>query len=210
MQETSPIFYIAVLIISVIIHEIAHGYAALHYGDHTAEYQGRLTLNPLKHLDPYGSVILPLLLVLTHAPFLIGWAKPVPYNPENFAPAERKIATLWVASAGILANLAIAVFFSLIIRLTLATSIIPASIIPLAGVIVLLNIVLAVFNLMPIPPLDGSKIFFSFGGRKMMQVERFFEKYSIFVLIFFVFFIWQFITPVIFFIFSFLTGLPTS
>jgi hypothetical protein len=90
MQETSPIFYILVLIISVIIHEIAHGYAALHYGDHTAEYQGRLTLNPLKHLDPYGSVILPLLLLLTHAPFLIGWAKPVPYNPDNFNPANRR------------------------------------------------------------------------------------------------------------------------
>jgi Zn-dependent protease len=207
MQETSPIFYILVLIISVIIHEIAHGYAALHYGDHTAEYQGRLTLNPLKHLDPYGSVILPLLLLLTHAPFLIGWAKPVPYNPDNFNPAKRRIATLWVASAGILSNLAIAIFFSLVIRLAMATSFIPASIIPLASVVVLVNIVLAVFNLVPIPPLDGSKILFSLGGYSMMRIERFFEKYSLIVLLIFIFFLWQFITPVIFFLFSFLTGI---
>lgn len=207
MQEINPIFYILVLIFSVILHEIAHGYAALRFGDHTAEYQGRLTLNPLKHLDPYGSVILPLLLILTHAPFLVGWAKPVPYNPENFAPEKRKIATLWVASAGILTNLAIAVFFSLVIRLAMFTSFIPDSIISLVSVIVLLNIVLAIFNLMPIPPLDGSKILFTLGGYKMLRVERFFEKYSLIVLLFFIFFIWQFITPVIFFLFTALTGL---
>ena len=74
MQELNSVFYILVLIMSVVIHEVAHGYAALRYGDHTAEYQGRLTLNPLKHLDLYGSIILPVLLLVTHAPFLIGWA----------------------------------------------------------------------------------------------------------------------------------------
>lgn len=207
MQEINPVFYIIVLIFSVILHEIAHGYAALRYGDHTAEYQGRLTLNPLSHLDMYGSVILPLLLILTQAPFLIGWAKPVPYNPENFAPAKRKIATLWVASAGILTNLVIAVFFSLVIRLATVTSFIPDSIIPLASVIVLLNIVLAVFNLMPIPPLDGSKILFTLGGFNMLRLERFFERYSLILLLVFILFLWQFITPVIFFLFRIFTGL---
>lgn len=207
MQETSPIFYIIVLIMSVVIHEIAHGYAALHHGDHTAEHQGRLTLNPIKHLDLYSSIILPLLLILTHAPFLVGWAKPVPYNPENFAPAKRRIATIWVASAGILTNLAIAIFFSMIIRLAVARILIPANFIPLCSVIVLLNIVLAVFNLVPIPPLDGSKILFNLGGYKMLRVERFFEKYSLIALLVFVFFLWQFITPVIYFIFEILTGL---
>ena len=111
MQGISPIFYIIVLIMSVVIHEVAHGYAALKYGDTTAKYAGRLTLNPLKHLDLYGSVIIPLLLVITNAPFLIGWAKPVPYNPNNFRPEDRRAGTFWVASAGILANLALAVFF---------------------------------------------------------------------------------------------------
>ena len=192
---------------SVVIHEIAHGYAALHYGDHTAEYQGRLTLNPLKHLDLYGSVLLPVLLIVTNAPFLIGWAKPVPYNPANFKPEERRVASIWVASAGILANIAIAVFFSIIIRLSGSFHFIPESFIPLASVIVLLNIVLAIFNLIPIPPLDGSKILFGLLGYKALKFERFFERYSILVLLFFVFFLWQFITPVIYLIFSLLTGL---
>ena len=207
MQEINSIFYILVLIMSVVIHEIAHGYAALHYGDHTAEYQGRLTLNPLKHLDLYGSVLLPVLLIVTNAPFLIGWAKPVPYNPGNFKPEERRVASIWVASAGILANIALAVFFSIVIRLSSVLAFIPESFIPLASVIVLLNIVLAIFNLIPIPPLDGSKILFGLLGYKAIKFERFFERYSIIVLLFFVFFLWQFITPVIYLIFSLLTGL---
>lgn len=208
MPEISPVFYVLILIISVIIHEIAHGYAALRFGDHTAEYQGRLTLNPLKHLDIYGSVLLPLLLVVTQAPFLIGWAKPVPYNPENFEPAKRKIATLWVASAGILTNLVIAVLFSVIIRFASSGIIFPESFIPFCGVIVFLNIVLAIFNLMPIPPLDGSKILFSLGGYSMLKIERFFEKYSLVLLVLFIFFLWQFVTPAIFFLFNIFTGLP--
>lgn len=207
MAEINSIFYILVLIMSVVIHEIAHGYAALHYGDHTAEYQGRLTLNPIKHLDLYGSILLPVLLIVTHAPFLIGWAKPVPYNPANFKPEERRVASIWVAAAGILANIAIAVFFSAVIRLAGVVTFIPESIIPLAGVIVLLNIVLAIFNLIPIPPLDGSKILFGLLGYKSHRFERFFEKYSIFVLLFFVFFLWQFITPVVYLIFKSITGL---
>ena len=207
MAEINSIFYILVLIMSVVIHEIAHGYAALHYGDHTAEYQGRLTLNPIKHLDLYGSILLPVLLIVTHAPFLIGWAKPVPYNPANFKPEERRMASIWVAAAGILANIAIAMFFSAIIRLADVVSFIPESFIPLAGTIVLLNIVLAIFNLIPIPPLDGSKILFGVLGYKSYRFERFFEKYSIFVLLFFVFFLWQFITPVVYLIFKSITGL---
>jgi Zn-dependent protease len=207
MQEISPIFYIVVLIFSVIIHEVAHGYAALSYGDHTAEMQGRLTLNPIKHIDLYGSIILPLLFVVTHAPFMIGWAKPVPYNPDNFTPAKRRIATLWVASAGILSNLAIAVFFSIIIRLSNYVSFIPESIIPIASVIVILNIVLAIFNLVPIPPLDGSKILFSAIGYKSFKLERRLGNYSLIILLFFVFFLWQFVSPVILWLFSIMTGL---
>ncbi len=207
MQEINPIFYILVLIISVVIHEIAHGYAALRFGDHTAESQGRLTLNPLKHLDLYGSIILPLLLVLTHAPFMIGWAKPVPYNPNNFAPEKRRLGTLWVASAGILANLAIAVFFGLLIRLSSATGILPVEILTLCSVVVLVNIVLALFNLVPIPPLDGSKILFSILGQKSWRFEAWFEKYSIIFILIFIFFLWGIISPLVSFIFSILTGI---
>ena len=207
MTGINPIFYIITLIMSVVIHEIAHGYAALRYGDHTAEYQGRLTLNPLKHLDLYGSIILPLLLVLSHAPFMIGWAKPVPYNPNNFRPEERRMGSIWVASAGILANIAIAFFMSVFIRLAVALPTISDSVIPLAGVVVMVNIVLAFFNLIPIPPLDGSKILFGFIGYKSMRLERFMEKYSFLFLLFFIFVLWRFITPIIELIFGLLTGI---
>ncbi len=206
MQEISPIFYIVVLIMSVVIHEVAHGYAALHFGDTTAKHQGRLTLNPLKHLDMFGSVILPLLLIVSHAPFLIGWAKPVPYNPNNFRPQDHRKGTLWVASAGILANLAIAVFFGIVIRIIMAFLPNLISIVPMAEVIVLLNIVLAFFNLVPIPPLDGSKILFSALGYKSLKLERFFEKYSLIFLLVFIFFLWDFLTPLIFRLASLITG----
>jgi Zn-dependent protease len=207
MQEMSPLFYIIILIFSVILHEIAHGYAALHFGDHTAEYQGRLTLNPLPHLDLYGSVILPILLLITHAPFLIGWAKPVPYNPNNFRPEARRRGEIMVASAGILTNLALVIFFSIVIRVANVIPSTPPSIVTLSAVIVLVNIVLALFNLVPIPPLDGSKILFGLLGYRSYRFERLFEKYSIVVLLLFIFFLWQFITPVIFIIFRLLTGL---
>lgn len=205
MQDLNPIFYIIVLLMSVVIHEVAHGYAALYFGDKTAQYAGRLTLNPLKHLDPFGSVILPLLLVLSSAPFLIGWAKPVPYNPANLR--DQKKGTLLVASAGILANLAIAVFFGIIIRISLAFGLMGESFISSASIVVLLNIVLAVFNLIPIPPLDGSKILFTLMGHNGRKLEALSTKYSLFILLFFIFFLWKFITPVVYSLFSLITGL---
>ena len=190
---------------SVVVHEVAHGYAALYFGDKTAEYAGRLTLNPLKHLDPFGSVILPLFLVISNAPFLIGWAKPVPYNPANLR--DQKKGVLWVASAGILVNLAIAVLFGLVIRISVATGVLGESFISLASVIVLLNIVLAIFNLIPIPPLDGSKILFTLLGNSGRKLEALSTKYSLFVLLFFIFFLWKFISPVVYSLFSLITGL---
>jgi Zn-dependent protease len=205
MQELNGIFYIVVLIMSVVLHELAHGYAALYFGDKTAQYAGRLTLNPIKHLEPFGSVVLPLLLVLTNAPFLIGWAKPVPYNPDNLR--NKKIGTIWVASAGILTNLAIALFFGLIIRFLGPTGFLSATFASLLSVIVLVNIVLAIFNLMPIPPLDGSKILFALLGRSSIKIERFFEKYSLFVLIFFIMFLWDNVSPLIYTLFSLITGI---
>jgi Zn-dependent protease len=190
---------------SVVVHEVAHGYAALYFGDKTAEYAGRLTLNPLKHLDPFGSVILPLILVISNAPFLIGWAKPVPYNPANLR--DQKKGVLWVASAGILVNLAIAIFFGLVIRLSVATGILGPSFVSLASVIVLLNIVLAIFNLIPIPPLDGSKILFTLLGNSGRKLEALSTKYSLFILLFFIFFLWKFISPIVYSLFALITGL---
>ena len=121
MDATNVVFYIAVLIMSVVIHEVSHGFVAEYFGDKTARFAGRLTLNPLKHLDLFGSVLLPIILVLSHSPFLLGWAKPVPYNPENLS--NKRLGMFAVASAGILANLSIAVIFGIIIRLTSGLSI---------------------------------------------------------------------------------------
>ena len=114
MEATDSIFYIAILIISVVVHEISHGFMAECFGDRTARYAGRLTLNPIRHLDLFGSIILPILLVWSHSPFLFGWAKPVPYNPNNLS--NRKTGTLAIAVAGVLSNFFIAVIFGIIIR----------------------------------------------------------------------------------------------
>jgi len=122
MQVIDGIFYIAVLIMSIVVHEFSHGYAAYLLGDNTARLQGRLTLNPIKHLDLFGSIVLPIILFFSTAGnFLIGWARPVPYNPANLRN-ERK-GTFIVAIAGILANLIIAISFGLLIRFAMSSGI---------------------------------------------------------------------------------------
>jgi len=148
------IFLIAILVVSVVIHEVAHGFAANWLGDPTAKLAGRLTLNPVSHVDPMGSVILPAILVLSGSPLLFGWAKPVPYNPYNFQRGGRWAEAL-VAGAGPAANILIALIFGVLVRF----SVLPVEMVSLAISIIFLNILLAVFNLIPIPPLDGSKIF---------------------------------------------------
>ena len=203
------IFYVVVLITSVVVHEFAHGYTAYLFGDDTARLSGRLTLNPLKHLDLFGSIVLPLLLVLSQAGFVIGWAKPVPYNPDNLRNGRK--GKLLVAAAGILANLIIAVFFGLLIRFAsplLGISIYEASsFYKITSIIVIMNLVLALFNIIPIPPLDGSKILFSLIPVKYRYIENFLEKWGMFILLFFIIFLWSKVSPIIFIAFSFLTGL---
>lgn len=204
MQGIDVIFYIAVLIMSVVIHEISHGYAAEYFGDKTARYAGRLTLNPLKHLDMFGSIILPLILILTKAHFLVGWAKPVPYNPENLS--NRKWGTVAVAVAGILANLAIAIIFGIVIRLATHFGISYEPLYSICGMIVFLNILLAFFNLMPFPPLDGSKILFAFLPARFAHWEFFLERYALVIFILFLFLVWPYLSPAIFFLFRLLVG----
>lgn len=141
-----------VLAFSIILHEVAHGYVAYRLGDPTAKNARRLTLNPMAHIDPLGTVVLPLLLVITRSPVLFGWAKPVPYNPAYFR--DPKKGTMLVGAAGPLTNLALAVIAALFFRL-LAPSGLLADFLLKACVI---NVILALFNLIPIPPLDGSRV----------------------------------------------------
>ena len=154
-MEPTQIGMIVILILSVVIHEMAHGYAANWLGDPTARLQGRLSANPLVHLDPMMSVILPGILLATGSPILFGAAKPVPYNPYNFT--NQKWGEAIVAAAGPLANFAIAGIFAVLVRLSDVLQLSNAFVSLAIGVI-MLNIFLAFFNLVPIPPLDGSKI----------------------------------------------------
>lgn len=143
------------LIISIVLHEMAHGYAANALGDPTARLAGRLSGNPLVHLDPLGSVIIPAFLFLTNAGILFGWAKPVPYNPYNLR--NQKYGEALVAVAGPAVNVLLAAIFAIIIRLADPLNL-SAAFIGLASYIVYINLLLACFNMLPFPPLDGSKI----------------------------------------------------
>jgi Zn-dependent protease len=154
MGDTQIIMIVA-LVFSVIIHEMAHGYAANWQGDPTARLQGRLSANPLVHIDPLMSVILPGLLIMSGSPFVFGAAKPVPYNPYNFR--NQKWGEALVAAAGPAANIGIALVFAILVRLHEVLSL-PETFIFIAVQIIILNLFLAFFNLVPIPPLDGSKI----------------------------------------------------
>jgi Zn-dependent protease len=117
MQGPLSIFYFLILIFSIIVHEVAHGVVAEREGDPTARMLGRITLNPLKHIDLFGSIILPAILIFTNAGFVVGWAKPVPYNPDNLRNGNRSIAK--VSIAGIVVNLTIAIVFGLLMRASL-------------------------------------------------------------------------------------------
>jgi Zn-dependent protease len=176
------VFSLIILLFSMVIHEIAHGSVALSLGDPTAKNAGRITLNPLKHLDPFNSVILPLLTYFILG-VAFGGAKPVPINPFNFR--DQKWGNLKVAIAGPGANLAIALIFGLILRF--AFNFLPAGLIYAFFYAVFINILLAVFNLIPIPPLDGSHILFTFLPHSLDRFKISLSQYGFFILIFLIF-----------------------
>jgi Zn-dependent protease len=205
-MQIDVIFQIVILIFSVIIHEISHGFTALYFGDKTAQYEGRLTLNPVKHLDWFGSIFLPLILYITHAGFMIGWAKPVPYNPYNLR--NRNVAEPLISLAGPASNFFVAIIFGLIIRGLLYFGFYTSSLISIFGFVVLINVSLAIFNLLPVPPLDGSKIFFFFlppnAKYKFFNMS---EKYGLIILLFVVMFLPNFISPIILSLSKFIMGI---
>ena len=203
------LFLIIILIFSIVAHEVSHGAMAYHLGDPTAKYAGRLTLNPLKHLDPIGSIVLPIFLIimakLTGGGIIFGWAKPVPINPYNFR--DQKYGSLKVSLAGPGANLAIALFFGLLLRFFSILSF-SSGLITMFSYIVYINLLLAIFNLLPIPPLDGSYILFTFLPSSMQNLKIFMSQFGFFILILIIFFLFPWLSYFINWVFKLIVGFP--
>lgn len=188
MDPIILILQIVVLIFSVMIHEVSHGLAALWLGDPTAKYAGRLTLNPVKHLDLWGSFLIPLLLIVSQVGVIFGWAKPVPYNPYNLR--DQKNGPAIVGVAGPLSNLMLALIAGVSLRALLVLGVNESLFIyDVLVVFVIINVLLLVFNMLPIPPLDGSKLLFSILPISE-QTKSMLEQYG-FILLFVVIFVFS-------------------
>ncbi len=202
------IFQLSILLMSVVIHEVSHGMVALWQGDPTAKLMGRLTLNPIKHLDVWGSFLVPLMLfVFSGGNYLFGWAKPVPYNPYNLR--NQKWGAAMVGAAGPISNFVIAIVFGIALRFFPVASDLAfmQNLFQVFIIIVMINILLGVFNLMPIPPLDGSKLLFSILPPHMSHIQQMLERYGFIILLFFIFFAFQVIFPIVGGLFHLITGM---
>ncbi len=192
MSVLELLIVIFILLFSITFHEYAHGFVAYKLGDPTPKIAGRLTINPLKHIDPVGTIILPFLLIVLTGGYAFGYAKPVPINPYNFKNPKKDI--MWVGIAGPISNLILAIAISLIVRLNLALAVKT----PLQyGIII--NLVLFIFNLIPIPPLDGSRIVTAFLSSKnayrYLKMET--VGFAIIIVLIFSGFIRWFIIPIL-------------
>ncbi|HVS79566.1 MAG TPA: site-2 protease family protein [Candidatus Paceibacterota bacterium] len=200
------VFSLVILIMSAAVHEVAHGWMADSLGDPTAKYQGRLTLNPLKHIDPWGSVVVPVLFYLASGGAIgFGWAKPVPYNPYNLR--DQRWGELKVALAGPAVNFILAALGSIVIRAVVAGGVQNEALILALAAIVTVNLVLGLFNLIPLPPLDGSKILYAFLPFKYYAFRQNLEYIGPIFLLVIIFFLWPVISPIIGALFGLFTGL---
>jgi Zn-dependent protease len=199
------LFLIIILLFSIIIHEVSHGTIAYYLGDPTAKEEGRLSLNPLKHLDPIGSILLPLFLMILGGRVIFGWAKPVPINPYNLR--DQKYGSAKIAIAGPLVNLALALIFGLILRFFPIIKFAPG-ILLMFQYIVWINLLLAIFNLLPLPPLDGSHILFALLPPKYEKIKIFLNQFGLFILLFIIFFLFDWIGFVVERLFTLIVGTP--
>lgn len=201
-QTLFLIFNLVVLIVSVMVHEVAHGLAANALGDPTAKDMGRLSFNPLKHLDFTGSFLVPLLLYIsTHGGFVFGWAKPVPYNPYNLK--NQKWGPGLVAAAGPLSNFSVALVLGLGLRFAPGLS---GGVVLATVLVVYINLLLGVFNLMPVPPLDGSRILAAILPYRYELIFQRLERFGFFLVIIFIIFVFPLVSPILPRLFSLITG----
>lgn len=189
MNLSEAVLSIPALMIAVILHEVAHGWVAYRMGDPTAKLAGRLTLNPIPHIDPFGTIILPAMFIILGSPVIFGWAKPVPINPLNFRDLRR--GTFLTSIAGVVMNLTLAVLFGAAYRILynlsdvvdpFITNTIIYPLLIFSAKSVLINLILALFNIIPIPPLDGSKAVMSFLSFKYWEIFYKYEIYGFFVI----------------------------
>ncbi|PKM88156.1 site-2 protease family protein [Candidatus Falkowbacteria bacterium HGW-Falkowbacteria-2] len=194
------LYQIIILIFSAVIHEYMHGWMADRLGDQTAKAAGRLTLNPIKHLEFFGSFLLPGMMLISGMPFAFGWAKPVPYNPFNLR--DKRYGEAKVALAGPLANLTIAVIFGLLLAVLPFISLTFSG---LLSLIIYINLVLMLFNLLPLPPLDGSKILAAFLPESVKGQYLGLERFGFILVILFAWIGFPYLLPVIDFMYQAVT-----
>lgn len=194
------LFQVIILIFSAVVYEYMHGFVAERLGDPTARLAGRLSLNPIVHLEWFGSFLLPGLMLLSGMPFAFGWAKPVPYNPHNLI--DKRWGEAKVALAGPLANLVVAIFFALFLKIVPFLSV---NFTALIGLIIYINLILMIFNLLPIPPLDGSKILSAFLNPRARISYLRLERFGFIFVILFAWVAFPLLLPIIDYLFRILT-----
>lgn len=210
MHQLSLLQILAVAAIPVLfaitLHEVAHGWVARQFGDRTAEMLGRLTINPLKHIDPLGTVLIPAIALMTTG-FLFGWAKPVPVATRNLRNPRRDM--MLVAAAGPSANLLMALFWAFFTKAVTLSGLEGMTLLfflTMGQIGVFINVILAVFNMLPIPPLDGGRVLSGLLPPRASTRLDAMEPYGLFIVLGFIFFAWSYLRPVISAVTNFFMG----